>query len=218
MELINGHAPIKRLLPRHFQMLDMYVAGMSQVDIAEKLGVSAQLVNIVIRSPLFQMEAQKRTVQIETNLGDRMAEEELAYAGKARSIIEQAAPKAARIVEEMMSDETVDAPTRLRAASSLLDRALGKADAPAGNVTNVQINGDIANLLITALQESDSHEANLPTNREATRSSEGRQSHVHGEAVVEVRGNGHREAFQEVDQMTLFSPELSLSETSPTAV
>lgn len=141
---------IKRMLPRHFKMLELRLAGLSNRAIAEMLGCSAQSVGIVVRSPLFQAEYNRRLDQQNTSAA---IEERDAFASKTRSILEQNAEKAANTQVDLMDSE--DDSVRLRASGSILDRVLGK-DGPtaSGPQLKIEINAQDAKLLVTALNES----------------------------------------------------------------
>lgn len=143
---------IQRMLPRHFRMLDLKLAGLTDKAIADLVGCTPQSVSIVARSPLFKAELNRRLKE-RNELA--VVEEFEASASKARSILDQNAEKAANTHVDLMDSE--DDSVRYRAAGSILDRALGKPGdngASDGPQVNIQINAVDARNLITALNES----------------------------------------------------------------
>jgi hypothetical protein len=134
-------------------MLEMHLAGMSQKAIAEALGCTPQSVGIVMRSALFRAEYNRR---LKEQTGGAIADEVDAFASKARMTLEKNAEKAAETQVELMED-SLDDSVKLRAAGSILDRVLGKAEgreASGGPQVKIEINAQDAKLLVTALNES----------------------------------------------------------------
>lgn len=142
---------IQRMMPRHFQMLDLKVAGLPNKQIAAAVGCSTSSVDIVARSPLFRAELNRR---LNNRNKDAVVQEIEAFAGKARSILEQSSEKAAETSVDLL--DSPDDSIRHRASVSILDRVLGKTEAgvSAGPTINVQINESHAQLLVLALKES----------------------------------------------------------------
>lgn len=139
---------IQRLLPHHFQILDMVVAGHEAKTIAQALDKSVGSVNSVIRSPLFQLELTKRrAANSEVTIGglDRSA-----HMNKAMSLLEAAGEKAANTLTDLLEDK--DPSIQLRSANSILDRVFHKT----GDERNVVVNITAENLqlLQVALKES----------------------------------------------------------------
>jgi len=143
---------IKRLLPRHYKMLELHLAGVSNKAIAETVGCTPQSVSIVIRSPMFKSELQRRMAdQTESHI----AQEADAFASLARTTLEQASERAAQTQVELLDSE--DDSVKLRSSSSILDRVLGKVEgvqASGGPSVKVEIQTKDAQLLILALNES----------------------------------------------------------------
>lgn len=148
----GGGYQIQRMLPRHFQMLKLRLAGLKNCQIANILGCSPETVGIVARSPLFIAEYNRR---LKDQNDSAIGEEAQAFASKARIILEENAEKAANTQVDLMDSE--DDSIRLRSSGSILDRALGKTDGPGasgGPSVQVIINTKDAQLLILALKES----------------------------------------------------------------
>lgn len=176
---------IQRMLPRHFKILQLKLAGLTNKAIAEMVGCSAEMVGIVIRSPIFNAEFQRRLK--EQNNGEAQGEIE-AFAGKARSILEQNSELAANTQVDLLGCE--DDSVRLRASGSILDRVLGKpegSEASGGPQVNIQINAQDAQLISVALRESkeitDAAEESAADCSAADSSQDG-QGSVHQEAEL----------------------------------
>lgn len=145
---------LTRLLPRHFKVLEMRLAGMSVGEVARTLEISNQSVNTIIRSPLFQSEYQRRLKEMNENMLAHQLEEVVI---QARKILVGSATKAAQVQEDLLDSE--DDSIRLRSSEKILDRVLGPVEGKngingSGRIINVLINAQEAKLLITSLQES----------------------------------------------------------------
>ena len=68
---------LKRLRPRHYEILVRYMKGQRQRQIAREMKVGEQWVSVVINSPVFQAELQKRLREEEDAVVKRMGEREL---------------------------------------------------------------------------------------------------------------------------------------------
>lgn len=180
---------IQKLLPRHFQILDLLVAGHKNTEVAEIVGCTRETVYAVTRSPLFINEFNRR---MRTRNVDGPAQQAEAFESRARSILNQSAERAAEIQVGLL--ESNDDSVKLRASGSILDRALGKVDSgvTGSNVTNITINSERADLLLLALKESangvdERHSADSKT----AHPPEDQQGDVH-QASVERPRLGHR--------------------------
>ena len=141
---------IRRLLPRHFRILEMVLAGHDNTTIAETLGISTRSITMIKQSPLFQSElVRRREDKTDTTM---LSLDREAVMGKARSILEDASELAAETLEELLDAD--DNSVRLRAADSILDRVFGKkGEAKAAGVV-VNISAEHVQLLNLALKES----------------------------------------------------------------
>lgn len=162
---------IQRLLPRHFRMLELRLAGMKNRQIAEILDCSEQCVYVVSRSPLFIAEFNRLSKEQNAKA---IAEERDAFVGKAKALLNEAAEQAAQTQISLLESE--DDSVKLRASGSILDRALGRSDdrSAAGTTVNVQINTQDAQLLSLALKEANQNASRQEpiTDSSATSSSE----------------------------------------------
>lgn len=143
--------PIRKMLPRHFMILDMVVAGHSHKTIAGALGMNPTSIGLITRSPVFQKELARRRSEVEGAQSDIMNEEIQAKLGKARSILEQNAVAAAQKHVELMEAE--DQSLQFRAAGAILDRVFGDSKSAPSQPT-VMLSAEQANLLVVALQET----------------------------------------------------------------
>ncbi len=84
----NTSSVVRRMLPRHFKILDMVLAGHKSSAIAETLEMNKDTISALTRSPIFQAELTRR--RREEPLSDILRMDREAVIGKARSILEQA--------------------------------------------------------------------------------------------------------------------------------
>ena len=187
----TGPHQIQRLLPRHFKMLEMKLAGCSNLEIASTLDCTKDSVYIVSRSPLFIAEFNR---QMKDQIDHGIQFEREAFVGKARSILEVSSQQAAETQVDLL--ESDDDAIRLRASGSILDRALGKTGSGTSDpvVPSVVINAQDANLLIIALKESTHAEEDNPATNGSTASpAQGKPRDVHKTPRCSS-WFGHREA------------------------
>ncbi len=141
---------IQRLLPRHFKIIDLAVAGHDTKVIAETVGMSTRAVTTILRSALAQQEiALKRKAQGEAQI---LGMDRDATRGKAQSILEQASVRAAEKQVDLL--QCPDPSIALRAADRILDRVFGKADETKKSLV-VNITAQQVELITSALKESD---------------------------------------------------------------
>lgn len=146
----TGPHEIQRMLPRHFKILEMKIAGYSNVDIAKTLEIHENTVSAVSRSPLFVSEFNR---QMQKQHDNALADDRAAFVSRAKSILDSASERAAEVQVELLDSE--DDSVRLRSSGTILDRALGRDDGLKGGTTvNVQINTQDAQLITTAFKES----------------------------------------------------------------
>ena len=61
---------IHSILPKHVEMMERLILGHTQTEIAHDMGMSISRVNIIINSPLFQLEMKRRLLRKEERLID----------------------------------------------------------------------------------------------------------------------------------------------------
>lgn len=175
---------ITRLLPRHFKIVDLTLAGHEVSEIADAVGVNRSTIQKLQRSPLFQAELVRRRKEDKVVEIEKMSRS--AILGRAKSVLTQATEKAAETQVSLLNSE--DDSIKLRAASSLLDRAFGKTEdvAPIIHISTEQVQ-----LLTIALKESSNatNPQQFPDSPDAHTPQNGRQN-VH--EAPEARHEGTR--------------------------
>ncbi len=164
----NRSSVVRRLLPRHFKILEMVYAGHTNKVIAETFNMHHDTISALTRSPLFQAELVRR--RKEDPLSDMMGLDRDAVLGKARSILEQAVGPAAYKMVELL--ETEDPSLQQRASKDILDRVFGKADEKSHSPV-ISLSAEHVQLLVVAMKESDhGQNGKRSTNGEGSNNSE----------------------------------------------
>lgn len=143
---------IQTMLPRHFQIVHLKVAGLSNVAIAKVVNCSEPTVGIVLRSPLVRVEMQR--LMRDKNNGTIQHDAD-AFASKARMLLEENVEAAAQTQVDLLESE--DDSIKLRSSGSILERVLGKVEGreiSGGSSITVNIESADVRLLVTALNES----------------------------------------------------------------
>lgn len=129
----NGRHEIQRLLPRHFRIMELYLEGWSNNDIAHKMEMTPQAISQITNSPIFQNEVSRKRELREKAHNDGLS----SSVRKAREIIEGSAAEAAQTQCDLLTDP--DPSVRQKSAVSILDRVFGKdKDQGSGTVINIQ--------------------------------------------------------------------------------
>jgi len=164
----NRSSVVRRLLPRHFKILEMIKAGHTNRVVAETFNMHIDTISALTRSPLFQAELVR--MRKEDPLEDMLELDRNAVLGKARSILEEAIePAAFKMVELLEAD---DPNIQYRASNNLLDRVFGKADEKQ-SAPVIKLNAEHVQLLVLAMKESDDAQRNeQTTNGQAASTSE----------------------------------------------
>lgn len=168
---------IRRLLPKHYKILELYLDGIQTKDIAEILDLNPSTVSMVIHSPLFQAEATR--IRKEGRESTIMQLDRQAAMGKARSILEQASVLAAEKIEALVDSESEH--ISLKAATAILDRVFGPNDHK-GSPPVINVTADQVNLLTLAMRETNDVRRYESPNSTATGSSQDQHRDVHQEA------------------------------------
>lgn len=151
---------LQKLIPRHFKILDRYLEGVSQVDIAKELGMHAVSVGLIVRSPVFQNELAKR--RSERDQEDKVLRQTNLV--QAKSILENGASKAAEVQVNLLGSE--DERVQLASSNSILDRVFGDEKGPVQG--SVVINTESVQLLNLAVQESRAFDISPPAPKSLT--------------------------------------------------
>jgi DNA-binding CsgD family transcriptional regulator len=126
---------LTRLMPRHARVLEMSLAGRSNRDIAEELGITAKLVGMIVNNPLAKHDMEKQSREKK----EIASEETLRREVNAQAVLSGNATKAAeRMVALVDSDNERVA---LNSAMAVYDRVFS---GPEKSGPTVQINIDQA--------------------------------------------------------------------------
>lgn len=138
---------IKRILPRHFRIVELTLEGVDQKDIGKQLGISQSSVRMVQNSPVFQGELARRREERE-KVADRGHAEDLT---RAREKLNSLAEKAVGVHEELM-EENQAPQLRQKSADSILKHAFAGEEARPAN-THVTLKIESVENLQLALSE-----------------------------------------------------------------
>lgn len=141
-------------LRRHYEVIELWEGGMSQVDIAKVLGISQPSVSMIVKSPVFQDEMERRKIRKE-----EMTDEVAALAlDEARIRLEKAGLSAVDKMTQLV--ESQDENMQFKASKDILDRVMGRSMETVGNVTNnvMVLEGEALKNLTSALKESKERE------------------------------------------------------------
>lgn len=138
---------IQRMLPRHYAIVNLALAGMSRRDIAKRVSLTPEAVGMILRAPIVQDELARRRERIERKIDEHIALRVV----DAKRIIEEASARAAEKQVELLD---ADSPrVRQSAAKDILDRTIGKRPSDA-SPPSVVFDARTINMLQVALQES----------------------------------------------------------------
>jgi len=137
---------LQRLMPRHYKIIDLSLAGLSPSDIAKEVGLTPRSISLITRSPVFQGELARRRKTLERDVDDAI----VSGVDKARERIDELAGRAAEVQEGLLeSDSEMMQSTTAR---DILDRTIGKKGEGSSG-TMVRIDADQINILQVALEE-----------------------------------------------------------------
>ena len=140
---------LQRLLPRHYAMMDLALAGISYKDIAAKLGMTKVGVGRVINSNLFQEAMSRRREKLSAQIDDQL----VSTIEEAKVRLEAAALEAAE--KQVMLLDSDDDRVQQSAISSILDRVgIGKQELSGAGASVTVLNVVTLNNLQVALEES----------------------------------------------------------------
>lgn len=113
---------IQRLMPRHFQILELTLGGNGPKEIAQALGMTPQAISLITNAPNFQSELARRRETIESKSNDMMA----LGSQRARQMLEEASTLAVQVHVDLL--DAADPKVQQTSASKILDLVLGKSD------------------------------------------------------------------------------------------
>ena len=130
---------------RHQCMIDIHLAGASNVKIAEEMDCTPESVGMVLRSPIVQEAIARRRGSITKHTDEAYAES----LAKVREIMHKASPSAAQKLVDQIDHQ--DPRVAQAAAKSILEQTF--VEQKSGNKTVVQISVEQANILQQTLAE-----------------------------------------------------------------
>ena len=140
---------LQRLLPRHFKIIDLCLAGLSRKQIADEVGLTTQAVSNITNSPLFQDEIARRRKKLEKEVDQEVVD----GLKEARDLIIQNAKKAAQVHVDLLEEE--DPRIRQASASAILQKAFGgSVGDDSKKEGGVVIKPEQAQVLVLAIQET----------------------------------------------------------------
>lgn len=174
MSTVPNELPsVRRLLGRHWKVLEMDAAGHDQKVIAQSLGMSLSMVRSLQQAPLYQHELAKLRDKIgETQL---CALDQNAQVAKARAILDGLAEKAATTMGDLL--DSPDGNLRLRGADKILERVFGGKD-DGSKKPIINITAEHVMLINQALKESQ-YVAVQSTNKSAPVYSQASEPELH---------------------------------------
>ena len=149
---------LQRLLPRHFQILELCLQGYSTKDIAQAVSLTPQAISLITNSPLFQDALARRRSERQA-IGD---EEAVQAEVEALDLLRKHSKDAAQVQVDLL--EAPDGRVALVSANSILDRVLGKAPPEAQSSAPVMVLAENIQILQVALKESrDARDGSIST-------------------------------------------------------
>lgn len=113
---------LQRLLPRHFQIIDLSLAGYGPKEIAQAMDMTPQAISLITNSPLFQDEISRRRESIEKETNSNLASIPM----MAKKALEASSLQAANTLVYHLNSP--DPKAAISSANSILDRVFGKKD------------------------------------------------------------------------------------------
>lgn len=149
-EMNGGFAVNARLLPRHHQIMDLYIAGKNNKEIVAATGVSYRQVLNIVNTPQFQNAAALRRDRIEDVVEERIIQE----ADAVQAIIKANTLTAINKLVDLTEQSDNDSVAR-QAANDILDRGgypkVQRQETK--NESTLVIDSEQAKLLEVALKE-----------------------------------------------------------------
>lgn len=137
---------IQRLLPRHYAILELALAGLDVREIAESLSMTPTAIGQIISAPIAQSELARRRKDIQTINN----QEHSSTVSRARAVLEEASLDAASTLKSLLLSQ--DDSVKRQSANDILNRTFGKDSAP---IQVTVLNAEKLQLLMVALREDD---------------------------------------------------------------
>lgn len=129
---------------RHKRVVDLHVAGLPNIQIADLLSYTPQYVSQLLRHPDAATYAAEIRERADEDVGERIAKMRLS---------------ACAVVEEVLGDETAKLETRLTAAFGVWDRTGHGKTTTEKHVLEVNVSDNAASLIALAMRETRQLEA-----------------------------------------------------------
>ena len=110
----------QKINSRHRVIMRLLASGMSNLEVAEAVGCTAQTVCNAKSSPMFQAELELLQVQIKSSFSEKRAEMEAG--GDARQVLLGAQLRAAQGLVGMIDAPSISPGMRMKAQTEVLDR------------------------------------------------------------------------------------------------
>ena len=138
---------LKRLMGRHYMMIELFLQELSHKEIAERLNCTSQCVSLVFNSAIVQQQLARRRADMEKSSNQANSVTLM----DARHNLEQASVDAANVHIDLLrsGDESV----QQRSANAILDRVGIGTQTQADKGQAIVIEADTVNLLSIAAGE-----------------------------------------------------------------
>jgi hypothetical protein len=117
--LYDQKQTITRMLQKHLRVLDLHLAGKTDVEIGELTGIGARRIKKIRNSPTFEHELSRRRKQIENKYDDAAIAVAVTKTDAQQVLDDESVNAAQELVEGLLSD---DDGVRFKSAESILDR------------------------------------------------------------------------------------------------
>ena len=138
---------IQKLSARHMRILQLYLLGHKQVEIAGRLDMSQTQISNIINSPSFQYQAAQRREVLEEKMDDAQVHNDIEVSNTIKLHTMQAVQ---RLVAEMDGSVAGD---RIRASTEILDRGgFPRVQRTESRSISVNIDADMAQLIASTVK------------------------------------------------------------------
>lgn len=145
---LGSKLDLKALSSRHMQMIELELSGRSPSEIAEAFGTTANALQFVRKSPVYQAELSRRRQERQRVVDAAV----IKGTAEAERLVQETAAEAAETLREVMRS-SIDEKNRIVAAKDFLDRA-GIGHATREQLPSMHINAQQVQLLVVALSEA----------------------------------------------------------------
>lgn len=115
---------IQRMLPRHYQVLELTLAGNGPKEVAQALGMTPQAISLITNSPIFQSEISRRRTDVEKETTTQLA----LTPTRAKQMMDDLACVAVQVHSDILTTSGGDPRVKQKSADSILDRVFGSGE------------------------------------------------------------------------------------------